>query len=83
VLNKDCLCIFVSMFKEYLWGYGSGVAAAIIPPYGDVVLVEFTQPFNEDDVTYSENSSDPLNVGYCPATTEIHMRTYFTIWSGS
>ncbi len=38
--------------KEYLWGYGSGVAAATIPPYGDVVLAEFTQPFNENDVTY-------------------------------
>ncbi len=38
--------------KEYLWGYGSGVAAATIPPYGDVVLAEYTQPFNENDVTY-------------------------------
>lgn len=38
--------------KEYLWGYGSGVAAATIPPYGDVVLAEYTQPFNENDITY-------------------------------
>jgi len=38
--------------KQYLWGYGSGVAAATIPPYGDVVLAEYTQPFNETDVTY-------------------------------
>lgn len=38
--------------KEYLWGYGSGVAAATTPDYGDVVLAEFTQPFNENDVTY-------------------------------
>ena len=38
--------------KELLWGYGSGVAAAITPDYGDVVLAEFTQPFNENDVTY-------------------------------
>jgi hypothetical protein len=38
--------------KEYLWGYGSGVAAAITPDYGDVVLAEYTLPFNEDDVTY-------------------------------
>lgn len=38
--------------KEYLWGYGSGVAAATDPVYGDVVLAEFTQPFNENDVTY-------------------------------
>ncbi len=38
--------------KELLWGYGSGVAAAFVPDYGDVVLAEYTQPFNEGDVTY-------------------------------
>ena len=38
--------------KEYLWGYGSGVAAAITADYGDVVLAEYTQPFNANDVTY-------------------------------
>jgi hypothetical protein len=38
--------------KEYVWGYGSGVAAATDPRYGDVVLAEYTQPFNEVDSTY-------------------------------
>jgi hypothetical protein len=38
--------------KEYLWGYGSGVAAAITAAYGDVGLAEYTQPFHENDVTY-------------------------------
>ncbi len=38
--------------KELLWGYGSGVVAATTPDYGDVVLAEYTQPFNEGDVTY-------------------------------
>jgi hypothetical protein len=38
--------------KELLWGYGSGVAAATTADYGDVVLAECTQPFNEGDVTY-------------------------------
>jgi len=38
--------------KEYVWGYGSGVAAATTPDYGDVVLAEYTQPFNANDVTY-------------------------------
>jgi len=38
--------------KEYLWGYGSGVAAATTPDYGDVVLAEYTHPFNEADVSY-------------------------------
>lgn len=38
--------------KELLWGYGSGIAAATTADYGDVVLAEYTQPFNEGDVTY-------------------------------
>jgi hypothetical protein len=38
--------------KEYLWGYGSGVATATDPLYGDIILAEFTQPFNENDVTF-------------------------------
>jgi hypothetical protein len=38
--------------KESLWGYGSGVAAATVPDYGDVVLAEHTQPFNQNDITY-------------------------------
>jgi hypothetical protein len=38
--------------KESLFGYGSGVAAATDPVYGDVVFADFTLPFNEGDVTY-------------------------------
>lgn len=38
--------------KEYLWGYGTGVMAATHPQYGDVVLAEYTLPFNEADSTY-------------------------------
>ena len=38
--------------KRLIWGYGTGVAAATVPDYGDVVLAEYTQPFNEGDVTY-------------------------------
>ncbi|TMC24244.1 MAG: hypothetical protein E6J34_00830 [Chloroflexi bacterium] len=38
--------------KEHLWGYGSGVAAAIIADYDDIVLAEYTQPFNQNDITY-------------------------------
>jgi len=37
---------------ECLWGYGSGVAAATIGGYGDVVLADFTLPFNRADVSY-------------------------------
>lgn len=38
--------------KEYLWGYGTGIATATVPAYGDAVLAEVTQPFNAQDVTY-------------------------------
>jgi hypothetical protein len=38
--------------KDYVWGYGTGVASATDPWYGDAVLAEWTQPFNEHDVTY-------------------------------
>jgi len=38
--------------KEYLWGYGTGIASATAPVAGDVVLAEFTQPFNHQDVTW-------------------------------
>ena len=38
--------------KVSLFGYGSGVAACTDPVYGDVVLAEYTLPFNEADVTY-------------------------------
>lgn len=38
--------------KHYLWGYGSGVLSAIDPVHGDLVLAEYTQPFNCADVTY-------------------------------
>ena len=38
--------------KEYLWGYGSGVAAATVPDYGTAVMAEDTQPFNENDVEH-------------------------------
>jgi hypothetical protein len=38
--------------KEYLWGYGTGIVSAITADYGDVVLAKYTQPFNENDVTY-------------------------------
>lgn len=38
--------------KVSLFGYGTGVAACTDPIYGDIVLAEYTLPFNEADVTY-------------------------------
>lgn len=37
---------------ECLWGYGTGVASTTSSRFGDVVLAELTQTFNENDVTY-------------------------------
>lgn len=54
--------------QEYLWGYGSGVMAATDPDYGDVVLAEYTQPFNETDPTYFEPLYERVvdNLGFRP-----------------
>lgn len=41
-----------AVVKEYVWGYGTGIATAIDPRLGDVVLAERTQPFQAQDVTY-------------------------------
>ncbi len=38
--------------KVSLFGYGTGVAACTDPVYGEVVLAEYTLPFNRADVTY-------------------------------
>ncbi len=38
--------------KEYLWGYGTGIAVTRTPEGDEVVLAEYTQPFNAADVTY-------------------------------
>ena len=37
---------------EFYWGYGSGVVAAKVPHWGEFVLAELTQPFDQGDVTY-------------------------------
>lgn len=37
---------------EYYWGYGSGVVATKVPDWGEFVLAELTQPFDQSDVSY-------------------------------
>jgi hypothetical protein len=37
---------------EYYWGYGSGVVVVKVPNYGEFVLAELTQPFNQPDLAY-------------------------------
>ena len=34
------------------WGYGSGVVATKVPDWGEFVLAELTQPFDQPDVSY-------------------------------
>jgi hypothetical protein len=38
--------------KQFVWGYGSGIASATDPVFGDVVIAEWTQPFNHQDITW-------------------------------
>jgi hypothetical protein len=37
---------------EFYWGYASGVIATKVPDWGEFVLAELTQPFNQSDVSY-------------------------------
>lgn len=37
---------------EFYWGYGSGVVVTKVPTWGEFVLAELTQPFDQGDLTY-------------------------------
>jgi hypothetical protein len=37
---------------EFYWGYASGVVACKVPDWGEFVLAEMTQPFDQPDVSY-------------------------------
>ena len=39
-------------FGEFYWGYGSGVVVAKVPGWGEIVLAELTQTFDQADVSY-------------------------------
>jgi hypothetical protein len=66
--------------KEALWGYGSGVAASTIPEYGDVVLAEYTQPFNHADPTYFEPLYERVVRALGQAPTNITADAAFDAW---
>ena len=66
--------------KEYLWGYGSGVAAATDPVYGDVVLAEYTLPFNEADVTYYRPLFQRVVVATNQLPTHVAADAAFDYW---
>jgi hypothetical protein len=50
--NKDLPDGTTEEHKELIWGYGTGIAVSTVADYGTVVLADFTQPFNEGDITY-------------------------------
>lgn len=37
---------------EFYWGYGSGIIAAKVPNWGEFVLAELTQTFDQSDISY-------------------------------
>ncbi len=37
---------------EFYWGYGSGVVVTKVPTWGEFVLAELTQPFDQGDLIY-------------------------------
>lgn len=39
-------------YGEYYWGYGSGVVVTKVPGWGEFVIAELTQPFDQPDVSY-------------------------------
>lgn len=66
--------------KELLWGYGSGVAAATSPDYGDIVLAEYTQPFNEGDITYFRPLSERALAAVSSPPTHLTADAAFDAW---
>jgi len=53
---------------EYYWGYASGVVVAKVAPYGEFVVAELTQPFDQGDLTYffPLMHQTERNLGYRP-----------------
>jgi hypothetical protein len=51
--NQDEATDQTTTTKEYLWGYGTGIAVAQTPDKDAIVLGDMTQPFNANDVTYA------------------------------
>jgi hypothetical protein len=66
--------------KEYIWGYGSGVAAATTPDYGDVVLAEHTLTFNEGDVTYFRPLYDQTVLALDDVPTHLTADAAYDAW---
>jgi hypothetical protein len=66
--------------KEYIWGYGTGLVSATVPRYGDVVLAEWTQPFNQQDVTYFHPVYQQATATLGQAPTNVAADAAFDAW---
>ncbi len=68
--------------KEFVWGYGSGIVSVIDPQHGDVVLAEYTLPFNEADVSYYHPlwQRTVATLGFAP--TNVTADAAFDAWHG-
>ena len=66
--------------KKLIWGYGSGVAAATTPDYGDVLLAEYTLPFNEGDVTYFRPLYDQTVLALSDFPTHLTADAAYDAW---
>jgi len=66
--------------KQDIWGYGSGVAAATDPQYGDVVLADYTRPFNEVDPTLYHPLYDRAVVTLGRRPTTVTADAAFDAW---
>jgi len=50
--TKDAQPASKTKADEYYWGYGSGVVATKVPEWGEFVIAELTQTFDQADVSY-------------------------------
>jgi len=57
---------------EYYWGYASGVVATKVLHWGEFVLAELTQPFDQPDVSY-----------FFPLMADVERRLGFRPWFGA
>jgi hypothetical protein len=50
--DKNAMPAHTVAVGEYYWGYGSGVVVVKVPAWGEFVLAEKTQTFDQADVSY-------------------------------
>jgi hypothetical protein len=65
---------------EYVCGYGTGIASATADRYGNVVLAEVTQTFNENDATYFAPLYEQVRTALGQPPTNITADAAFDAW---